>query len=261
MNKHTFVICAYKESPYLEKCIESLMRQTKKSNILMVTSTPNKYIEEIAKKYDIPLYVNENGGITQDWNFAYDHAETEYVTIAHQDDVYFSKYVEKVIYDMEKAKKPIIWFSDYAEIRDGHVVKRNKLLLIKRLMLFLLIFKPFQSLKCIRRFVLSLGCPICCPSVTFYKNRIKNGPFQHGFRSDEDWEAWEKLSHMKGQFVYHNEILVGHRIHEDSETSNILQDDARSKEDYIMFQKFWPNRIAKMLAKLYSVSENSNNLS
>ena len=48
---HTFVVCAYKESPYLEECINSLEKQKVKSNIIISTSTPNRYIEEIAKKH------------------------------------------------------------------------------------------------------------------------------------------------------------------------------------------------------------------
>ena len=54
---------------------------------------------------------------------------------------------------------------------------------------------------------------------------------------------------------------MGHRIHEESETSIILGDNARNKEDYEMFCKFWPKCIAKILAKLYSKSENSNKMS
>ena len=42
MNDHTFAICAYKESPYLEECIKSLKNQTIKSNILIATSTPKR---------------------------------------------------------------------------------------------------------------------------------------------------------------------------------------------------------------------------
>ena len=41
MYKHTFAICAYKKSRYLENCILSLKKQTVTSNIIMVTSTPN----------------------------------------------------------------------------------------------------------------------------------------------------------------------------------------------------------------------------
>ena len=57
--KHTFVICAYKESAYLEECILSLKQQTVKSNIIMITSTPNDYIRTLAEKHEIPLKVNE----------------------------------------------------------------------------------------------------------------------------------------------------------------------------------------------------------
>ena len=86
---HTFAICAYKESPYLEECITSLMEQTVKSEIFIATSTPNKYIDNIAAKYNLKVYVNEGeSGITQDWNFAYSKVQTDYVTIAHQDDKY-----------------------------------------------------------------------------------------------------------------------------------------------------------------------------
>ena len=66
MDEHTFAVCAYKESPYLEECIKSLKNQTIKSNILIATSTPNDYIKGIADKYAIPYYINEGeGGITQ----------------------------------------------------------------------------------------------------------------------------------------------------------------------------------------------------
>ena len=60
MIKHTFVICAYKKSEYLEECICSILKQTIKSNVLISTSTDIPFIREMAKKYDIPLYVAEH---------------------------------------------------------------------------------------------------------------------------------------------------------------------------------------------------------
>ena len=44
---HTFAVCAYKESKFLEECVLSLLSQTVKTNIIMATSTPNEYIEAI----------------------------------------------------------------------------------------------------------------------------------------------------------------------------------------------------------------------
>ena len=75
---HTFAVCAYKESEYLEECIQSLINHDYKSKIIIATSTPNDYIDSLAKKYDIPVYVNEGeGGITQDWNFALSKVDTK----------------------------------------------------------------------------------------------------------------------------------------------------------------------------------------
>ena len=56
---HTFAVCAYKESPYLKECLESLVNQTVKTNIIIATSTPNEYIDKLAEKYGIKVYVNK----------------------------------------------------------------------------------------------------------------------------------------------------------------------------------------------------------
>lgn len=258
-DKHTFVICAYKESQFLEKCILSLKNQSVKSNILIVTSTPNLYIDKIAEKHGIEVRVNTGeGGIVQDWNFGYAQCITPYITIAHQDDIYFEDYAMEAIKQIEAAKRPLIFFSDYCEVRNGKNVYKNKLLKVKRILLLPLRIKSFQRSKFVRRRVLSMGSAICCPAVTFVKENLMNPVFTVGYRSCEDWEAWERISKLKGEFVYCSEVLMGHRIHEGSETSNILADNARVKEDYEMFCKFWPRTIAKILVKFYSNSEKSN---
>lgn len=259
--EHTFAICAYKESPYLDECVLSLEKQTKSSNIIMVTSTPNDYIQSICQKHDIPLYINTGEpGIVQDWNFAYEMADTKYVTIAHQDDLYFPEYAAEIMKNIREIDRPLIAFCDYGEVRDGQVVESNRLLKVKRMMLFPLKNSNCQKSKFVRRRILSFGCPICCPSVTFVKENLPQTVFEKGYRSDEDWQAWEKISKCKGSFVYVDKILMGHRIHEESETSIILGDNARSKEDFEMFCKFWPRVIAKILTKWYSTSEKSNDL-
>lgn len=261
MISHTFAICAYKESEYLEECIQSLINQTVKSNIILATSTPNDYIKGLCEKYNIPMYVNTGeSGITQDWNFAYSQTNTDYVTIAHQDDIYEKEYVRYLDKYVSGISDTIIFFTDYYEIRNGEKVYDNSLLKIKRIMLFPLRLKIFWKSKFVRRRMLSLGSSICCPSVTFAKNRCPGNVFRHGFRAAEDWEAWERLSRKKGAFVYCREPLTGHRIHGDSETSKIIGDSARQKENYVMFRKFWPAFIAKPLNRLYSKSEKSNDL-
>ncbi len=259
--KHTFVISAYKESQFLEECIKSLKCQSEQSEIIMITSTPNDYVDEMSKKYNIPLYINKGDrGIVQDWNFAYKQCNTPYITIAHQDDIYFKNYTKMAVGMLEHSRNPLIFFTDYCEIRNNKLIKNNALLRIKRLLLFPLRGKLFRASKFVRRRSLSLGNGICCPSVTFAVNNLPDPVFRVHFRSDEDWEAWERISRLDGEFIYCPKILMGHRIHEESETSAILGDNARYREDYEMFCKFWPKQIAKVLVKFYSKSEKSNQI-
>lgn len=259
--KHTFVICAYQESEYLEECILSLKNQKSESLVLMVTSTPNAHISSLSEKYAIPLYINPHGGITQDWNFGLSKVKTKYATIAHQDDVYEPEYGRKILQAMEKSGKALIAFSDYAEIRDRKQVTDTKILKIKRLMLMPLRIKALQGMKFVRRFILSFGDPICCPAVSFNLERVPRPVFADGFRSCEDWEAWEKISRMDGAFVYLPEPLMYHRIHEESETSKMIQNRTRAEENYRMYCKFWPKPIAKRINRYYTKSEEFNSLS
>lgn len=259
---HTFVICAYKESSYLEECIKSLEAQTVKSNIIISTSTPCEYVDRIAEQHALPVYVNGgDSGLGLDWNFGYGCVKTPIITIAHQDDVYEKEYCEKALECINNSKNPLIFFTDYSELRDGKIVHDNKLLKIKRLMLLPLRVRAFQKSRWIRRRVLSFGCPICCPSVTFFSPNLPKVIFDKTYLSDADWQAWEKFSKLKGDFLYFfKKPLMYHRVHEESTTSDIIGNNQRTKEDFEMYCKFWPEFIAKLLIKPYSKSQDSNKL-
>ena len=56
---HTFAVCAYKDSPYLEECLRSVTSQTVKSEVICCTSTPSSYVRELTARYQVPLYVRD----------------------------------------------------------------------------------------------------------------------------------------------------------------------------------------------------------
>ena len=257
MKSHTFVICAYGESEYLEDCIRSVMAQTEKTHVLITTHTDNAFIRGLAEKYGLPVIVNTGeGGITQDWNFALAQVKTKLATLAHQDDFYEPDYAALMIAAMAKAVRPIIAFSDYRELRGGAVAKPSAMLKIKKLMLVPV--RLFPRSKFMRRRALSFGNAICCPSVTYNLTMMEQPVFKNHFTSNEDWEAWEALSKKKGSFVYVNKPLMEHRIHAGSTTSDMLAENKRGAEDLEMFEKFWPRGIAKLLCKAYGSSEKYN---
>ena len=252
---HTFVICAFEESEYLSSCIESLKRQSIESNIIISTSTPNAFILSIANQYEVSLKVNcSKSSISNDWNNALQHAETRLVTLAHQDDIYLPRYLEKAMQCINQSINPIVFFSHYAEIRNNNVTYNNKLLSIKKRMLKPI--KSFPTSKVVRRGVLSFGNPICCPSVMFIEPI--NLRFSDELKFSLDWQLWESLARRKGSFVYCDEPLILHRIHDNSETTKRIADGKRRQEDYEMLRLFWPKPIAKLLLNSYSRSEKSN---
>lgn len=257
---HTFVVLAYKESKYLEECINSVLNQTVKSNVVIATSTPNDFIKKIAKKYKLDIVVNksEKKGIGYDFDFAKNVGKTPLVTIAHQDDIYDENYAEEMIKAYKKKKKSLIIFPDYYEIRKEGKVYKNKNLKIKKFLLLKLRIHGWSKTKFIKRSALRYGCAIGCPSVTFVQDNCPNKVFESDMKCDIDWLAWERLSKEKGYFYYIHKPLMGHRIYDESTTSKVLKDNGRTKEDYEMFCKFWPKFIAKRITKFYQKSEKSN---
>ncbi len=261
ISDHAFVICAYKESQYLEECIHSLLNQELKSRILLVTSTPNDFIERMTVKYHLEYHVNYGeSGIAQDWNFGLKMASAKLVTIAHQDDIYEPSYVRNILASVNEHRKPLIAFSDYGELREGKKVTKNRLLAVKRILLYMLKAKCLQENRFIRKRILSMGSAICCPSVTMALDNIEGDVFTAHFRSNVDWQAWARIADQKGAFVYCDDILMYHRIHNESETSRIISDNNRSAEDFEMFRMFWPAWIARLLCTLYKKGEGSNHI-
>lgn len=254
---HTFVVCAYKESPYLEECINSLEKQKVKSNIIISTSTPNRYIEEIAKKHNIELFVNNNeSGIGQDWNYGISKTKTKYVTVAHQDDIYNNNYLEEIINRIDNDNEFSIAFGDYREIKNGKIIPLTFNLKIKKLLLKKL--KKHGKSRRAKNTALKFGSAICCPCVTINTDITGKTPYKTNMKCDLDWDTWYELSKLEYQFLYIDKEIMYHRIHEDSETSNSIKNNVRLQEDYEMFKKFWPTPIAKFLMFFYKNAIKTN---
>jgi len=261
-NKHTFAICAYKKCLYLRDCIDSIKNQSVKSKIICTTSTPNDYISDICNEYDIPLYINpDQHGIAADWNFAYSQADTPIVTLAHQDDEYDPDFLKHSLEYMGKAKNPLMVFTGYYEIRDGNKTMSNKLLRVKRMMCAPWRIRAFWSSRFVGRRIFMFGNPIMCPTVTYAKENLPDRQlFNVEYKNNCDWLAWVDMRDLKGEIVYCPKLLLGHRIHADSETTNRIADNVRSEEDIQILRMLSPEPIAKLIHKYYIKGQSSNTL-
>ncbi|MGI8190139.1 glycosyltransferase [Streptococcus iniae] len=259
--EHCFVICAYKENKHLEDTVVSLLNQTVKSDVYISTSTPNAFIEGICQKYQLEMFVNrtpKNAGA--DWNWAYDMAPTPLVTIAHQDDIYEAEFLEETLKELNQNPNAIMSYTNYYEIKLGKKESKNLLLMIKHLLNSPMLVKSFRNTKFFKSAILSLGCPICCPAVTFNKPLAGQSIFDTTFINSCDYKTWVDLSKKNGSFVYINKALLGHRIYAESATSKNLGDNIRQKEDLEILSLFWPRPIANLINKVYAQSEKSNKI-
>jgi glycosyltransferase involved in cell wall biosynthesis len=260
MLKHTFVIPAYKESPYLEACIQSLLKQIVKSEILITTSTPSQFLEDLAKNYQLPYVINQNGNtsIANDWNFALSQPKTQYVTIAHQDDVYEENYTQEFLFKLEKHPNTLIAFSDYSDMINGEIMDRSLNKFVKHSLLLPFIFKASYQSQFVKKLILSFGSSICCPTVTYNKDLLKGFYFSNEYVVALDWFAWIEIAKKEGRFLYINKDLVKHRIHLESETTAQLSNGKRTLEEQNILKQIWGDFLGSIISKVYTLGYKGN---
>lgn len=252
---HTFAVCAYKESPYLDECIASLINQTVKTNIEIYTSTPNELIKSIAEKYNVPLYIKETpSDIQDDWNYAYNHAKTDYVTIAHQDDVYNMHYVEMMLKYINMYDDWSIFFSDYTPIKHGNVIKYELNSMVKRFLRRSMKNSERANERKRKRRILRLGNSIVCPFVTYNKARLGDNVFTSEYKFNLDWDTFLKLANQEGRFLYSDKVLGHYRIHNEATSKDFINNHNRKLEDKSMFLKFWPEWLVNIIMMFYEIA-------
>ena len=258
---HTFAICAYKDSPYLEECMASVKRQSCSSEVICCTSTPSPYISRLAEKYGIPLYVREGkSGIREDWLFAYEKAGGKFVTIAHQDDRYRKNYTETLLAMYRKYPDMTVFCSDYAAVMmepkpDGSLRARlqmvNRVWLVKKFLRLPLRLRFLADRTGVKRAALLFGNSICCPSCAYNKGELGNRLFESSFEFALDWDNLYELAGRKGRFVCSERPLIYYRVHPGATTKQCIEDNRRKEDETAMFRKMWPEPAVRLLMHFY----------
>jgi hypothetical protein len=257
---HTFLVPAYKCSPFLDACLASLQGQHQTSRILISTSTPFEGLFEMAHSRGAEVFVHgPNQGMSHDWNMGLAQVKTPWVTIAHQDDTYEPFFTAELLKAVGKAKEPLsLVFTDYQELFDNKVRPRNALLRIKQVLLELgfvgrdQVHSAWAKLNCLR-----FGSPIPCPSVSL---NLGHRPirFSDQYRVNMDWAAWIELAHQPGGFYWIRQTLMAHCLHANSETTQGLNLGHRKEEDRVLLRRLWPAPVAFLIQQAYSLAYNSN---
>lgn len=255
MMDHSFVVPVYGRSPHLVDCLTSLRSQSVHSPIVLASSTPFDGLDDIAETHGAKLVLHgPNRGIGRDWNAAVDAAETAWVTIAHQDDVYLPDFSAEVTGAIAANPDANLVFTDYAELYDDRPRIGTPMLRIKKALLELGFLGRARITRTgPKKRLLRFGCPIPCPAVTLNRatSRLQ---FDEQLKVDLDWDAWIQMADQGGSFCYVRKVLMHHRIHGGSETTAGIRAGIRAAEDLRMFESMWPRPLARVLARAYSMS-------
>lgn len=259
---HSFVVPAYGRSPHLRECLSSLRAQVHRSPITVCTSTPHDGLASLCEEMGARLAVHSpNRGIAHDWNMAVASADSAWVTIAHQDDIYLPEFAVATLRLAARNPKALLVFTGYAEMDQGAVRPMTGALRIKRLLIeSAMLGRESVSSRFARTNLLRFGCPIPCPSVTLHKAMIpKDFVFDGRFRVNLDWDYWLRLAQCKeGAFACERRVLMRHRIHADSETTSGIAGGVRLREDHELFGRVWPAAVAKIISRAYALSYRYN---
>ncbi|MGH6987933.1 MAG: hypothetical protein ACRED9_13990 [Caulobacteraceae bacterium] len=249
---HAFAISAFGDSPFLASCLASLTRQSVASRLVVTTATPSQFIAREAERFGAPMIVNEHGrNIAEDWNFALEAIDARYVTIAHQDDVYFDRFVEDSLAALAAAPDAVLSFTGCREIDDEGRPRFSRTDLVKQLLDRAILGRAERVSGAHLRTFLSFGNPLACSSVTFDKTRLEGFAFSPRYRSNLDWDAWLRLISQGGVFARAPAILVGRRRNPLTATSRLIREGVRQSEDLALFRRLWPKPLAELIAQGY----------
>lgn len=253
---HTFAVCAYQDSPYLEACIRSVTGQSRPTKVILCTSTPSPYIEKLAKAYRIPVFVREGEkGIGRDWNFAYQMADSRYVTIAHQDDLYGRDYVKELEKAVERFPDTCLFTTGYVTVKGRTLARGERLERVKRVLRLPLTFPWLNHMPPVKKAALCFGNSICCPACTYRKDQGEGKMPQKVFSEELqfvlDWEHLIRLAEGRGRFICVEKPLMFHRLHGEAATNACMKDSLRLEEEERMFARLWPRPVVKLLMRYY----------
>jgi len=252
MLTHTFAICAYKDSPYLESCIRSLERQTVPARIILCTSTPSDFIREMAARHGLPLFVREGASdIQDDWNFAYEMADSDLVTIAHQDDGYHKDYARAVQECWARYPDTTVFTTDCAIVKNRALQKPGTVQWVKKLLRLPLRLHGLCGRSLVKKAALVFGNPVICPSCTYDKGKLGSPLFDSPFKFALDWDTMWRLAGQPGRFICDERPLMYYRIHEAATTKACIEDHRRGADEAAMYARIYPKPVVRLLMHFY----------
>lgn len=124
--KISVIIPVYNKAPFLRRCLDSVAKQTKKAEVIIIddgsTDGSGAICDEYTEHENFTIYHRKNAGVSEARNFGIDKATSEYITFLDADDAYELNAVET----MEKYANglPVVQYGQIRHLGTGEIVRR-----------------------------------------------------------------------------------------------------------------------------------------
>ena len=243
----SIVIPAYNGAKYLERTLLSVINQTRKPDEIIVhDDNSSDETRAICEKYDIEIsyYLNEDGpsGFVNGWNRAIQFAIGDYISILHQDDIFYPTFLEEA----EKALnqnpdiRHLFAVCDYIDEIDKVISSLNKHQLFNPKKLKNQKYSGKEYVAAYQQTYNEIPHIHRCPGVLTHRTIFEEGCNYSaaGHIADDDF------FYRVGQFtdvIGLLQPLAAYRLHQESETGSIgdIKLVQRLAMDYIYQLKQW----------------------
>ncbi len=188
------VVPIFNGASFLRRTLESLLAQTYRDfTLVCIDDLSADDSLSIARSFtDGRMRVMRNDvrrGLGGNWNAAFDAAETSYLVIAHQDDVYEPRFLEATLDVLEEHPRAFMAHTRALYIDEEERPEPAAALRFKDT--FWPDAEPYQREPRQELATLQKGNYIICPAVMFRMSAVATiGRFNENYRFVTDWEYW-----------------------------------------------------------------------
>jgi glycosyltransferase involved in cell wall biosynthesis len=246
----SIVIPSYNGAKYIERTLLSVINQTRKPDEIIVhddnSSDETRAIcEKYASKISCHLNVEGPSGFVNGWNRAIQFAKGDYISILHQDDIFYPTFLEEAEKTLNQNPdiRHLFAVCDYIDENDIVILSLNKHQLFNPKKLKTKKYSGKEYAVAYQQTYDEIPHVHRCPGVITHRTIFEEGC---NYNSAAGHIADDDFFYRVGQFtdvIGLLKPLSAYRLHQESETGSIgdIKLVQRLAKDYIYQVKQWEN--------------------
>jgi len=237
----TVCIMTYNRAVFLREMLESVKSQTCQEFVLKIydngsTDETSSIVSLFQRDYPCIYVKNElNIGSTPNFNKALAECTTDFIMLAHDDDIMLPALIESELYVMNSHSDVNLVCSDinYIDIQ-GKLLRKG---LISESQSFKndIVIESNQYID----YLIDRGNIITCPTIMLRCKNVKQNDieFRYDVGSANDVFFWLELNSIQGSLYFINQPLYNYRIHPAQDSKNVIRQIPMLKKPIFLFLK------------------------